>query len=74
MARARKPCEFCSGEYESPFKDGRNGFCLWLEIYPSNNLIAVMAQGNDENGWMQEDNIDIQMNYCPVCGRKLEGV
>lgn len=74
MARGRKPCEFCNGEYESPLKDGRNGFCLWLEVYPFNNMIAAMAQGNDEDGWMQEDNIVIQMNYCPVCGRKLEGV
>ena len=66
-----KPCEFCSGEYEAPYIMGRNSYCLWMEVYPFNNVISVFAQANDEDGYMIEKNIDIQMNYCPECGRKL---
>ena len=71
MARSKKPCEFCNGEYESEYVENRNGYCLWVEVYPDNNLISVLAQANDEDGYMMEGHIDIQMNYCPVCGRRL---
>lgn len=72
MSRKITPCDFCSGEYESEYKDHRNGYCLWLEVYLFNNLIAAICQANDENGEMIEDSIEIQMNYCPVCGRDLQ--
>ena len=71
MARGRKPCEFCGDDREVEYKDGRNGFCLWLETYPLNNTMAFMAQANDENGEMLEESLEVQMNYCPVCGRDL---
>ena len=71
MGRKRTPCEWCEGDFESEYKDHRNGYCLWLEVYPLNNLIAAIAQANDENGEMIEDYIDIPMNYCPNCGRDL---
>ena len=67
----KAPCDFCNGEYEAEYIEHRNGYCLWLEVYPFNNVMAVMSQANDENGELIEDHIDIQMNYCPVCGRKL---
>ena len=69
--RKVKACDFCNGEYESEYRDHRNGYCLWMEVYPNNHLIAVIAQANDENGDMIEDFLNIEMNYCPVCGRKL---
>lgn len=72
MGRRRKPCEYCGEElYASPYRTGRNGFCLWVECYPFNNVIAVLAQANDEEGEMMEGSIEIPMNYCPNCGRKL---
>lgn len=71
MARKRIPCEFCNGEYEPEYIEGRNGYCLWMEVYPENNLIGVIAQCNDDMGDMIERSVEIQMNYCPVCGRKL---
>ena len=71
MARSKKHCDFCSGDYESEYIMMRNGYCLWAEVYPFNNVISVLAQANDEDGYMMENHIDIQMNYCPVCGRKL---
>lgn len=74
MSRKRTPCEFCSGEYEAEYKDHRNGYCLWAEVYPFNNVIAVIAQANDEEGELIEDSITIEMNYCPVCGRNLKGI
>ena len=67
----KRPCEFCNGEYESEYKDRGNGYCIWLEVYPENNVMAFMAQANDEMGEMIEDYIEVQMNYCPNCGRKL---
>lgn len=73
MSRRRRPCEFCDGNWESDYRDHRNGYCLWLEIYPFNNLIAAIAQANDEEGEMIEDSIEIEMNFCPVCGRDLRG-
>lgn len=69
--RRRKECEFCSGDYEQDYVIDRNGYCLWTEIYPFNNVISVFAQANTEDGFMMEHSIDIQMNYCPMCGRKL---
>lgn len=73
MAGRRKgPCEFCDGTHDAEYKVLRNGFCIWLEVYPESNNLAFIAQSNDENGDMQEDYINVQMNYCPVCGMKWE--
>ena len=73
MAGRRKgPCEFCDGTHDTEYKTMRNGFCIWLEVYPENNNLSFIAQANDENGEMQEDYITVQMNYCPVCGLKWE--
>lgn len=71
MARSRKGCEYCQDVWTTDFVDHRNGYCLWAEFYPSNNLIAVIAQANDEDGYMIEDHIEIPFNYCPNCGSKL---
>ena len=68
---SRKPCELCNEEFESEYKEHRNGYCIWLEVYPTNNVMACMAQANDDSGEMIEDFIEVQMNYCPNCGRKL---
>lgn len=68
---AKKPCEWCEEDYTTDYVEHRNGYCLWAEIYPFNNVISVMAQANDDLGEMIEDHIDIPMNYCPNCGRKL---
>jgi len=72
MGRTRKPCDFCNGEYEAEYKEHRNGYCIWLEVSPDNNVMAFMAQANDDLGEMIEDCVEVQMNYCPICGRKLE--
>ncbi len=71
MGRRLKPCDFCEDNFTSDYIEGKNGYCLWMEVYPFNNLIAVIAQANDEEGELIENAIDIQMNYCPCCGRKL---
>lgn len=67
----KNPCEICEDTFTSEYIEHRNGYCLWAEFYPYNNLIAVIAQANDENGELIEDSYSIQMNYCPNCGRKL---
>ena len=72
MARKRTPCEYCGDElYASPYKTHRNGYCLWAEYHTFNNVILALAQANDEDGEMIEDCVEIPMNYCPNCGRKL---
>lgn len=71
MARRKKPCEFCEEEWATDYKTHRNGYCLWVEIYPFNNIMTAWAQSDDENGYLIEDSIDISLNYCPECGRKL---
>lgn len=74
MGRKRTPCEFCEADTSSEYVEHRNGYCLWMEVYPFNGIIAAIAQANDETGEMIEDSIEIAMNYCPVCGRKLVGL
>jgi len=72
MARRRlKPCDFCAETTFSDYKEHRNGYCLWYESYPFNNLFSVICQANDEEGEVIEDSINIEMNFCPVCGRDL---
>ena len=71
--RKRKPCEYCSEDYYSDYKEHRNGYCLWYEWYPmSNGRLSVIAQANDEEGELIEDAIDFEFQYCPMCGRKLD--
>ena len=71
MARRRKPCEWCEENITTDYVTHRNGYCLWAEIYPFNNVITPIAQANDEDGEMIEDYIEIPMNFCPNCGRDL---
>ena len=73
MARARKPCEFCEEEHyleqESKIEIHHQ---LLVEVYPQNSHIAVFSFAQDDCSEMNELSMDIEMNYCPVCGRKLD--
>lgn len=71
MGRKRTPCEWCGDDWTSDYVEHRNMYCLWLEVYPENNVMSAIAQANDEDGELIEDYIEIPMNYCPNCGRKL---
>lgn len=71
MARRKKPCEWCEDDVYGDYIEHRNGYCLWYEVYPFNNLLAVIAQANDEDGELIEDSVQIPMNFCPNCGRDL---
>lgn len=70
--RRIKPCEFCEDNTASDYIERRNGYCLWMEVYPFDGNIKVICQANDELGELIEDYLDIEMNYCPRCGRKLK--
>lgn len=74
MARRKKPCDFCQEDWTSDYVEHRNGYCIWAEIYPFNNVIAFNAQANNEDGELIEDYISIRMDYCPQCGRKLDAL
>lgn len=71
MARKRKPCPFCECD-EIYNEEGSNGFQACVEVYPDSNIIAFTAFAPDENGEQQEKNFQIQMNFCPECGRNLQ--
>ena len=47
-----------------------HGIQLRQEVYPDNMLIGITVTGTAEDGTYVELKQDIQMNYCPVCGRK----
>lgn len=70
MARKRKPCEFCEDDYISSADANANQ--LAVEFYPDNNgLFAAIAFGSDEVGESTELSWEMEFNYCPICGRKL---
>lgn len=66
----RKPCEYCENKVIIT-RDGRNGHQLTVEIYPDNNLLAIMSFATDENGETTEETITLDYEYCVFCGRKL---
>lgn len=67
----KKPCDFCEDDWSSDYLDHPNGYCAWYDVYPFNNLMVFTFQANGTDGELQEDFIEVTMNYCPVCGRKL---
>lgn len=71
MARRKTtPCEFCEQEWFQNV-DMRN-VSVAVEVYPENTHIAINIQGIDDDGGMTgEESLDIPMEYCPNCGRKL---
>ena len=70
MAR-KKPCEFCENDQWWQ-ESGKNGHQLSVEVYPAHNRIGITSFAHDENGETMEITAELEMNYCPVCGRKLE--
>jgi len=68
MARKKEPCPFCEDEHYT--NDEFHGIQLSTEVYPDNMLIGIAATGTAEDGTYVELKQDIQMNYCPLCGRK----
>ena len=68
MARKRTPCQFCEQEHYT--NDTFHGVQLSTEVYPDNRLIGITATGTAEDGTYVELRQDIEMNFCPVCGRK----
>lgn len=72
MAKRKKPCDFCEGDTASDeYIEHGNGYCMWYEFYPDNQLLSIICQANDENGECMEDSINFDIQYCPMCGRKL---
>lgn len=71
MARAKKPCEFCEGDtYFS--EDGTGKHQLYVEAYPDNCFIGITSFAlNEATEETEEIFVELEMNFCPVCGRKL---
>lgn len=73
MARSRKPCDFCSEDtefiIEERYPQGHY-HCLYYEIDWGNKYLTFISQAEFDDG-LDEVSMDIQMNYCPVCGRCL---
>ncbi len=72
MARKRNPCEWCDSEHIIRVLENCNQVDATVEIYPDNGIIGICMQYMDEDGALAaEDGIDIPLNFCPNCGRKL---
>lgn len=73
MARKKKPCEWCESEQIILVTEeyAKNADAT-LEIYPYNCFMGLNVQGRSDDGELTtEATLDIPMNYCPACGRKL---
>ncbi len=71
MAR-KKPCEWCEVEQIITVAEGHGNVQASVEVYPDNCFIGVVVIGINDDGEMTGKHcIDIPMNYCPNCGRKL---
>lgn len=68
MARKRTPCWFCESEHMDTAEE--RGIQLTTEVYPDNEVIAIIVNGNPDGGEFVEMQMEIEMHYCPVCGRK----
>ena len=69
--RRQKACEFCEDERWETIDVGRNASAS-MEVYPDNCHISVVVQGTSDDGELTgEETLTIEMNFCPVCGRKL---
>ena len=72
--RRQKACEFCEDEHWTTLEAGRNASTS-VEVYPGVSHIAIVAQGfSDDNEMTGENTMIIELNYCPVCGRKLTSI
>lgn len=61
-----KPCDFCETNQEWEDKD--NGFFMELRLDPPWIELHINL-GYDS---LKENDIEIDLNYCPKCGRKLK--
>lgn len=73
MARKPKPpCEWCESEQFIHTEEDARNVHGQVEIYPENGFISVWFSGYDDDGGMtSEESIDLPMNFCPNCGRRL---
>lgn len=73
MARKRTPCEWCNTEHIIRLAEGARNVDAVMEIYPDNGFIGISVQAiNDEGEVKAAQDVDIPLNYCPNCGRKLQ--
>ena len=71
--RRKKPCEFCEEEWTQEVVNGKDGHQLYAEYYFFNNIIGITSFAKTEDG-VDEIAVELEMNYCPKCGRKLEEI
>jgi len=67
----RKPCKYCSGEEHKVLLETKSEHedTINYNIYISANAPRLVAMGDN---WI--DSFSTEIHYCPMCGRKLEGV
>ena len=65
---AKKPCEFCDDELIQI--KATNTDDLVMEVYPG-KVIICFGYFTSEAGECVEASVEVPMNYCPNCGRKL---
>ena len=68
MAKKKEPCWFCESEHMDSTES--RGLQLTAEVYPDNELIGIVVSGNPDGGEFVEMQMEIEMHFCPMCGRK----
>lgn len=69
--RKKNPCDFCETE-QIISENGAGTHQLQIEFYPFQRFFSVFSfADNTERDEAEELSADFEMNYCPICGRKL---
>ena len=76
MGRRKKWCEFCnplSEEDDEFIESYRSSHCIGQHIDPWEKKIRISSWANNEDtGEYEELILDISMNFCPVCGARMD--
>jgi hypothetical protein len=67
----KAPCELCE-DWQQHKTEGTGNHELYVELYPANGHIAVLSYATKPDGELEELEMEIPMNYCPNCGKKLQ--
>lgn len=76
MGRKKKWCEFCDplAERDDEFEESYSSkHCIQMHVDPWHKVLQITSWADNEAiGEYEELNFDIPMNFCPVCGAKME--
>lgn len=76
MGRRKKWCEFCTPleEHDDEFKESYTSkHCVQMHVDQWKKKIEITSWADNETtGEYEELFFEIPMNFCPICGAKME--